>query len=44
MKILVVLPSGRTVDRTVIGQVKAQRYAEEFPTIQFLLYDPKEVS
>ena len=36
MKIFVLLPSGRIVDRTVVGENKIRQYAEELPTIIFL--------
>jgi len=33
VKILCILPSGRIIDRTKLGEFKCREYAAEFPTI-----------
>ena len=35
MQIICVFPSGRMIDRTTVPLDKIQKYAEEFPTLNY---------
>ena len=35
MRILCIFPSGRILDRTVLGEFKVRKLAEEFPTLVY---------